>query len=91
MESSSWNAWARQVTNEVERAIRGTEENNIDIAQVHQQLTELQEAVNIVLTECQNIPDMKMDIAKLKVKAGIWGLLGGTVPIVIMILFQVFK
>ena len=31
------------------------------------------------------ISDLRVDIATLKVKAGIWGLLGGAIPVIVLI------
>ena len=39
----------------------------------------------------KKIGDLRVDVAKLKVKAGIWGLLGGTIPVGIAILLFILK
>lgn len=90
-ETSGWNVWAKQVANEIEKVMRGVESNHTDIVELKRQLTKLQETVNMALTECQSVPEMKVDIARLKVKAGIWGLIGGTIPVIVMILFRAFR
>lgn len=81
-ENNGWNAWAKQVTSEIERTVKGVEGNHTDIVEVKQQLTKLQESVNIAL-------EMKLDIIRLQVRAGIWGLLAGlTSAIITMLLFR---
>ena len=37
------------------------------------------------------IGEIKEDIAGLKVKAGIWGVIGGSIPVIIAILFILIK
>ena len=36
------------------------------------------------------IIDVRVDIATLKVKAGIWGIIGGVIPILIVICIYIF-
>lgn len=38
-----------------------------------------------------DIPNLKIEVAMLKVKAGIWGLMGGAIPLVITILLKYFS
>ncbi len=33
----------------------------------------------------KDVQNLSIDIAKLKIKAGVWGILGGAIPVVIMI------
>ena len=39
----------------------------------------------------RKITDLRVDVAKLKVKAGIWGLLGGAIPVSVAIILFVLK
>lgn len=35
-----------------------------------------------------SMTDVKVDVAMLQVKSGVWGLIGGLVPVIIMILVE---
>ena len=37
------------------------------------------------------ITDMKVDIAMLQVKAGVWGLIGGCIPVAIYVILSAIK
>ena len=39
----------------------------------------------------QSVNDMKVEIAMLKVKSGIWGLIGGCIPVAIFVFINVLK
>ena len=39
----------------------------------------------------KDITDMKIEIATLKVKASIWGLIGGMVPVTILLIVQILR
>ena len=89
-EISGWNAWAKQVANEIEKVMRGVERNCTDTIEIKEQLAGLQEVVNRILSEQKDISAIRQDIAKLQVKAAVWGLLSGVVPVAIAILFKLF-
>ncbi len=37
------------------------------------------------------VTQVRIDVAALKIKAGIWGLLGGMVPVAVIIILWLFK
>lgn len=39
----------------------------------------------------EKITNVRIDVAMLKVKSGIWGMLGGFIPVIIMIIIEVYK
>lgn len=39
----------------------------------------------------EGVLGLKIEIAKLEVKAGVWGLLGGIIPVVVLIAMERFK
>lgn len=39
----------------------------------------------------EKITNVRIDVAMLKVKSGIWGILGGFIPVVIMIIVEAYK
>ena len=38
-----------------------------------------------------DIPGLRVDIATLQVKAGVWGLFGGLIPVIIFLVLQYLK
>ncbi len=54
--------------------------------------TEWRQHVLITLTALtEKMDSVSTDVAQLKVKAGIWGLLGGAIPVVIALVFLMVK
>lgn len=55
---------------------------------VHKAMSILQKDVKDIREV--DLPSLRIDIATLKVKAGMWGAFAGMIPVLIMILLKVF-
>lgn len=79
---NGWNEWSRHVLAELQR-LHGTIEN-------------LEDKIEILKDDfTKNFNDelrkIQVDIAMLQVKSGIWGLLGGLIPVLIYLVLEVSK
>lgn len=91
----SWREWARHVLLELERL-------NTSTATVAQQIqdyrTDVEHKMNLTRQEIQSsisgnrdafskdVNDLKVELAMLKVKAGMWGAVGSAIPILVTIM-----
>lgn len=71
----SWPEWSRHVLAELKRL-------NDNLAQVEDKID---------LIKDEQITPLKVEIAMLKIKASIWGLIGGAIPVVLMVLVEILK
>ena len=69
-----WNEWSRHVLAELER-LDALHTNNVNA--LYGRIDEYQRR------HSRDLTDIKVEIAALKVKAGVWGLIGGLIPIII--------
>jgi len=75
MESDSWREWGTYVLKEMKRL-------NTQIESLDNKVTSIKD---------QQISQLKIEIAMLKVKSGVWGLIGGLIPIVIVVALELAK
>ena len=73
-----WNVWSKHVLKEIERL------NNCYIA-----LDLKIDSTADKIKKCLN--NNKIEIAKLKIKSGVWGLIGGMIPVAIMLTVYLLK
>lgn len=64
---NGWNEWSRHVLAELERLNNCYESIKKDVSELRS----------------ENLSKLKVEIAKLKVRAGVWGVMGGAIPILI--------
>lgn len=70
---NGWDKWAKHVLFELERL-------NKEMGEMNDKMTSIQGEMNDKMTL------IHIEIAKLKVKAGVWGLVGGAIPTVGIVL-----
>ena len=100
----SWREWARHILIELERLNTFTEtittrlqENRTELdGKLSQLRSELQASISGVREGInKDVNDLRVEIAMLKVKAGVWGAVGAAIPIIgtllIAYLVQHFK
>lgn len=75
---NGWNEWSKFVLKELERQSDCIDEVNKSIARLTHDMNKRFEEVNI-------------EIATLKVKAGLWGALGGAIPVALGLLIMFIK
>ena len=71
----SWPEWSRHVLAELKRL-------NNNLAQVENKIDLIKDG---------QITPLKVEIAMLKIKASIFGLVGGAIPVVLMVLIEILK
>lgn len=71
----SWASWSRFVLAEMKRL-------NQHLDQIEEQIASLRN---------NQLAQLKLEIAMLKVKSGVWGIMGGAVPIGIYIFVEMLK
>jgi len=54
-------------------------------------LTKLEDHDHVLKDITSQLTDIRVDLGQLKVKSGIWGLLGGAIPAISAILFILLK
>lgn len=74
----SWNAWGQHVLKELERL-------NLNFEALKEKVDEKHANIWVAIN------NMKIEIAKLKVKAGIWGLVGGALAVIPAIVFVLLE
>ena len=74
-QEDSWQEWSRHVLAELRRL-------NDSLAVVDDKIDKIKD---------EHISPVKVEIAMLKVKAGVWGLIGGAIPVVMMVLLELLK
>ena len=85
-EYSNWNEWGKYV-------IKKLEEHDDKFGKLDKSVIDLKEHINTQIASLKktiaedNIETAK-DIVVLKVKAGVWGLLAGAIPVALMILIN---
>jgi len=75
---NGWDEWKRYVLGELKRV--SDEQTDMRKENVAQHVAIL-----------SSISDLKSDLSALKVKAGVWGLIGGAIPVSIGLLIWVFE
>ena len=79
-----WNEWSRYVLNELERANQTFKEIRIEQTQMRMDfLTGISAVRNDFHASTQNL---EIELATLKVKSGVWGLIGGAIPVAVGLL-----
>jgi hypothetical protein len=71
----SWPEWSRHVLAELKRL-------NDNLANLDDKIDTIKDG---------HISPLKIEIAMLKVKSGIWGLIGGAIPVILMVLVELLK
>jgi len=77
-DNNGWDEWKRYVLGDLKRMSKDQSD-----------MREANDTQHIAILN--NISDLKADISALKVKAGIWGLMAGAIPVGIALLVQVFR
>jgi len=78
MVKNGWSEWSRHVLAELER--------------LNDHVKGLEDKIDGMKDDWhQEIVKIQVDLAMLQVKAGVWGLLAGAIPVAIMVLFEIFK
>lgn len=93
MNQNGWNEWSRHVLAELQR-LHGTIENLEDkIEVVKDDLNRRIESLKDEHTKYLNeeLRKVQIDIAMLKVKSGVWGLIGGLIPVVIYVVLGIIQ
>lgn len=88
-EDNGWSKWQIYILEELRR---GADNND----KRQQEFTEFRSAMAVQFTAVrEDIANVKIDvaaeIAALKVKAGVWGVIGGAIPVSIALLIWLFQ
>jgi len=88
---NGWGEYSRLVMAEIHRL-------DLEIKSVNFKLDDIKEHVTEIKVRTEDLPTLRIDISKLhndivalKVKAGVWGLAGASIPIFILILLEAMK
>lgn len=88
-DKNGWAEWSRYVLKELERLGKGQEGFRIELSQSRSELTkEIAQSRSELTTELSQI---RTELATLKVKSGIWGAVGASIPVLIMLGIQYLK
>ncbi len=90
---NGWNEWSRHVLAELQR-LHGTIENLEDkIEVVRDDFSRKVETLKDEFTKNFNeeLRKIQVDIAMLQVKSGVWGLVGGLIPILIYVAMELLR
>ena len=71
----SWAEWMRHVLSELQR--------------LNTNLTSLDDKLSAIKDD--HITPLKVEIAMLQVKSGMWDMIGGAIPVILMVLIEVLK
>lgn len=100
LKQNGWNEWARYVLLELDRLDDGVKSCALKADTVSKEASaKIEEHHNKVVNEIReitkdirdDIKSIERDIVSLKVKAGIWGLIGGSVPTLIAIILWLLE
>ena len=80
--SNGWSQWAKHVLRELKRLSESQEKMS---ERFSKDIMKLRDDVN------EDVLDIKTDIARLQVKAGIWGLIGASIPVAVGLGIWVLK
>jgi len=97
--SNDWNVWSKHVILELERLDKCVSAIKADIsdlkvrlASVNKDLDDLPQLLSDLkkqITKLQEkLSDDAIEIGKLQVKSGVWGFVGGALPVLIMVLIK---
>jgi hypothetical protein len=75
MEEDTWQQWSKFVLAEMKR--------------LHEQIESLDRKIDGLKDE--QISQLKVEIAMLKVKSGVWGLIGGLIPVAVILIVEFTK
>jgi len=94
--SNGWDEWKRYVLGELKRTSDYTKEtrDKIDAHYILAQketLEKQKESLDAYKSLSEEISEIKADIRGLQIKAGVWGLAGGAIPVGIALLIYVFE
>ena len=85
-EQNNWEKWCRRVLVGLKRlssAIEAVDEKiDLKIDNLDNKINDLKDNI---------ITPIKVEIAMLKVKSGVWGLIGGAIPVILMFLSELLK
>ena len=93
----TWQEWSKHVLAELKRLnenIEGLDNKTNRIS------GGIDEKINILRNEMNNkldkikdnyIQKLNIEIAMLKVKSGVWGLIGGSIPVILVLLMKLIK
>jgi hypothetical protein len=79
---NGWPEWGKYVLKELERL-------NECYTGLKREVTEIQVQLGRISENTRGINGVKEDVTSLKVKAGVWGLVGGAIPILIALLLKI--
>lgn len=73
-EPNNWHEYKQFVLKELEAF-------HASVKEINQRVADIREI---------DVPALKVEIAMLKVKSGVWGLVGGSIPVCVMLLMKLF-
>jgi hypothetical protein len=76
--SDTWEEWSKHILSELKRGNIGHEEIRKEMALMDRRIQD-------------RFYQMQSEIVSLKVKAGIWGVMGGSIPVFIIIIIEFLK
>jgi len=75
---NGWAEWSKHVLLELQRLAKAQEDTKDDFAKAQEALKE-------------EITKIKINIAMLQIKSGIWGAIGGAIPVSILVAWMFIK
>ena len=83
--------WLERALNELERSRSEHRAITETLHSLDLRLTTIEAKTDAIDTTAQCVLQLKSDVAALKVKAGVWGLIGGAIPVGIGIALTLLK
>lgn len=87
-QKSGWNEWSRHVLAELHRLNDQHSSIEDQIESLKKNFSDKVDSIKDNLH--QEIQTLHIEIATLKVKSGVWGLMGGLIPVLLMVLMEIF-
>ena len=85
-EDNNWQEWSKHVLMELKRL-------NRTVQAVDEKIDNKIDSLDIKINDIKDnvITPLKVELAMLKVKSGIWGLIGGAIPVILLVLVEILK
>lgn len=82
----TWQEWSRHVLAELKRL-------NETIGVLNGKISNIKDGMDDKIDKIKDdyIQPLHVEIAMLKVKSGMWGLVGGSIPIILIVLIEMLK
>lgn len=85
-EDNNWQEWSKHVLMELKRLNRTVQA--VD-EKIDNKIDSLDSKINDIKDNV--ITPLKVELAMLKVKSGVWGLVGGAIPVILLVLVEILK